>query len=98
MRLFFTSRRGLLTRGASTRGGSSLTSLALETLPPVFHVCLLSLLTYYSLYLNPGNFYWHFAVIFIVGQILSNWFMFWANRSIVYASTKNFPGYKHRSD
>ena len=96
MRLFFTSRRGLLTRGASQRGSTKVTTLLLETLPPLFHVGLLSMLTYYSLYLNPENIYWHGAVAFIVLQIVANWVMFWANRSVVYASTKNFPGYKHR--
>ena len=73
-----------------------LPTLLLETLPPIFHVSLLSLLTYYTFYLNPESVSWHLMTIFVVAQILLNWFFFLQNKSIIRASPKNFPGYKHR--
>ena len=94
-----------LRRAASSRGYSrlfvasrhrSLPNLLLETIPPVFHILLVSLLAYYAVHLNPGSALWLLATFFVVAQILLNWGFFLANKSIVIASPKNFPGYMHR--
>ncbi len=95
MRVFFAPSRGPLGRG-NPRGTRSVVILLLETLPPIFHIVLLSALTYYSFYLNPGRATWHLITFFVVAQLLANWWCFYANRSIVLASPKNFPGYVHR--
>lgn len=91
-----TSTRGYGQLIGAARRHRPLTTIMLETLPPIFHVTLLSLLTYYSFYLNPDSAFWHLTSIFVVGQILANWFCFLRNKSVVPASPKNFPGYKHR--
>ena len=91
-RLWFPSNRGY-TRMSHTR--SPLTML-LETIPPLFHVLLLGLLTYFVVYLNPTSIRWHLLALFIVAQIVANWGFFLANKSIVFASPRNFPGYVHR--
>ncbi len=96
MRLWFTSTRGMLRRGRPRQGIGSVTTLLLETLPPVFNVALTALLSYYAVYLNPGQARWQLAAGFVVLQLAANWAMFVRHRSAVVASPKNFPGYQHR--
>ena len=78
------------------RRARSVTTYLLETIPPLFHLFLLTSLTFYSFYFNPSNALWHLSTLFIVGQIVANWVQFLLNRAIILASPKNFPGYVHR--
>ncbi len=98
MRLFFSSTRGLLRRGRPRHRGlaNSVTSLLLETLPPIFNVTLTAALSYHVLILNPWHPRWQLATFFVLAQLLSNWICFRANSSAVMSSPKNFPGYQHR--
>ena len=95
----FPSRRGrgyghLI--GNAVRRPRSMATCLLETVPPVFHLALIGSLAYHAIILNPYSNFWPLATFFVVAQIVSNWGFFLANKSIVLASPKNFPGYQHR--
>ena len=66
-------------RRSTFRSQSPLTIL-LETIPPVFHVGLVSCLAYYAFAMNPYSTEWKAAALFVVGQIALNWLFFISNR------------------
>lgn len=78
------------------RRSGSLGNLLLETVPPVFHVTLTSLLTYLFLTLRPDDHYLRLVGLFFLFQMLANWVMFLLNQATVSVSPKNFPAYIHR--
>jgi len=82
-------------RRSTFRSQSPLTIL-LETIPPVFHISLVSCLAYYAFAMNPYSTEWKVSAVFVVGQIALNWFSFLANKSSVIPNPKNFPGYMHK--
>jgi len=76
----------------------------LETVPPVFNVCLISGLTFLTFKhhlagahsITGGDGLIVFITSFVVLQILLNWVQFLRHKATVPTSTKNFPGYVHR--
>ena len=78
------------------RSPSSVAHILLESLPPVFHLGLLFLLTYECVVLRPDDLRWRLLVAFVVFQIVGNWIFFLWNKSVVWTSPRNFPGYVHR--
>ena len=80
----------------STFRSQSPFTILLETVPPVFHIGLVSCLAYYAFAMNPYSTEWKVSAVFVVGQIALNWFSFLANKSSVIPNPKNFPGYMHK--
>ena len=80
----------------STFRSQSPFTILLETVPPVFHIGLVSCLAYYAFAMNPYSTEWKVSAVFVVGQIVLNWFSFLANKSSVVPNPKNFPGYMHK--
>ncbi|XP_071744904.1 uncharacterized protein [Lepeophtheirus salmonis] len=76
------------------QGTDPLTCLLLETLPPLFSVCLITSLSWASYSLTPPE-YVPLILLFQI-QIIAQCIQFHRYASIVPTSAKNFPGYVHR--
>ena len=61
---------------------------------PLFNICLVSFLSYYTVVLNNDAPNWIMIAIFVDAQLLFNWIQFLRYQSIIRPSKKNFPGKK----
>ena len=78
-------------RRAIRRGLNSI-NLLLMGVPPVFNICLVSFLSYYTVVLNNDAPNWILVAVFIDLQLLLNWVQFLRHQAIIKPSKKNFPG------
>ena len=74
------------------RGGAL--NVILMSVPPLFNICLVSFLSYYTVKLNHDAPNWILVAIFVDAQLLFNWIQFLRYQSIIRPSKKNFPGKK----
>lgn len=82
-------------RRLRARGRGALNVL-LMSVPPLFNICLVSLLSYYTVHHNNDSANWALFATFINAQLLCNWIQFLRHQSIIVPSKRNFPGYVHR--
>lgn len=78
------------------RRGRGALNVLLMSVPPVFNIALVSLLSYYTVHHNNDSVIWALFAAFIDAQLLFNWIQFLRFQSYVLPSKRNFPGYVHR--
>jgi len=78
------------------RRGRGALNVLLMSVPPIFNIGLVSLLSYYTVHHNNDSVNWALFAAFIDAQLLFNWIQFLRFQSIIIPSKRNFPGYVHR--
>jgi len=78
------------------RRGRGALNVLLMSVPPVFNIALVSLLSYYTVHHNNDSVIWALFAAFIDAQLLFNWIQFLRYQSYILPSKRNFPGYVHR--
>lgn len=74
------------------RRGRGALNVLLMSVPPVFNIALVSLLSYYTVHHNNDSVIWALFAAFIDAQLLFNWIQFLRFQSYVLPSKRNFPG------
>ena len=74
------------------RRGRGALNVLLMSVPPVFNIGLVSLLSYYTVHHNNDSVNWALFAAFIDAQLLFNWIQFLRFQSYITPSKRNFPG------